>query len=208
MTIGRLVRVGLLLAVCQAASVAGAQVPSVARAGGDVPGTYEIRICHASGCGRGDTTGAVVRGLIVLDSADLRVTANSPEEARGFALAGYGYDIAPSKPANLCYVLARGVAITRGLAGIAEHGRSVWHRPAAGPAADSGIILFSLYESSDAWYEVGAAVRNGRLEGIAQSSGSGAMAHSLQERIFGTRIGPPRPGLTRRACNCHIPGRA
>jgi hypothetical protein len=85
--------------------------------------------------------------------------------------------------------------LSASLATLFRHGTSTWQPPEPGPARDSGLVLFVLNSSPEGRYDVGAAVRNGMLDGIALSSGAGASVHSIHERIHGRRIGPPNPRL-------------
>ena len=149
-------------------------------------GTYEIQICSSS-CELGDTTRANRLGVLVLNSTTINVNELTQRERR--VMGGYfDYELP-----NLCYVLRDGPVEGDTMAGVDDIGGYTW-RSVARPGTDT-ILLFHLYESSDARYSVEARANGGRFVGTGHSSGSGAVAHSVREHIVGRHIGPPRPQL-------------
>ena len=185
MAIGKVPAAVLVLAALSTlASPPVSQVP--------VAGTYELLICR-DGCGSRDKARAYIRGTLVLASGALSFDSASTRARRRLMQAFLFYgpplrighaDRLPDP--NGCFVLTSVDTSTDSYAGIDRVGLLLWRLDGA------SRVIFELYRSPDAGYDVAVRATGDALAGVGESWGAGAAATSApRDSVVGWRIGPP-----------------
>jgi len=145
---------------------------------GEVPGTYDVRICKGS-CSDAKPDDVVVRGFVVLESKEFDV-AEIMEPIRSVFDYGYSWDDKPSG----CFVLET-LKQNRTYAGITDIGFTHW-------SWYKGELRFGLYSSPDAWYTTHVTMSEDGFTGQGVSSGAGVAAPPDwgTDVVVGRRTGP------------------
>ena len=159
---------------------------------GAVAGTYSIAVCRQR-CTVGDEARAYVVGELVLfeDATGALNQGAVPPLRRAVALSSQEETIGgENRLPRGCVQLRSNLALGDSYLGIESHDWFRWE------PYSTGTLVFPLYTSPDAGYEVEAVVRQGTLVGVGASRGGrDASWEGPEDYIVGRRIGPPNPAI-------------
>jgi len=150
-------------------------------------GTYRLLVCLDS-CGALDSTRAYLVGLLVVQDSTIDL-ADAPPSVRQhleFASTFIRRGRSDSAPVTACFALHERGRVAHGYAGIEKASLVAWH------IDSTNALLFDLYHSPDAMYEVAVRRYADTLRGIGVSRGAGvAEIHTPADSVVAWRIGPP-----------------
>ena len=169
-------KVGIWASLAALAALSSPISESLGRQG-SVAGVYTLLICRG-GCRDWDTTRAYLTATVVLLDSTMKAADGSPIRAR--------YQLA----ANGCYRKRELKRVRNSYAPFRETGYLLWERDST-----AGIV-FPLYRSPDAGYEVAVTFTADGARGTGESWGAGAAEiHAPRDSVVLHRQGAPDAGF-------------